>query len=41
VQEEYYDLLATARRHQPGYIGRARIIVESMRYLATRERGGA
>ncbi len=38
---EPYELLVTARRRRPGYIGRARIIVEMMRYLTTRERGGA
>jgi glycosyltransferase involved in cell wall biosynthesis len=41
VEEKYYELLATARRNRLGYLGRARIIVEMMRYLATRERGGA
>ena len=41
VEEKYYELLATARRPRTGYIGRARMVVEMMRYLATRERGGA
>jgi hypothetical protein len=41
VEEKYYELLATARRNRPGFLGWARIIVEMMRYLATRERGGA
>jgi hypothetical protein len=38
VETKYYGLLTRGRRRRPGYVRRARVLGEVVRYLVTRDR---